>query len=87
MEQGAHALLASWEAFYVIVGPAAAVLIGLQFVVVTLSADLNTRNSAAIRAAKRNDMTASRPPSETARMDLYKAPRPLRRDIRLLPLI
>jgi hypothetical protein len=42
MEQDAHALLASWESFYVIVGPAAAVLIGLQFVAITLSAEANT---------------------------------------------
>jgi hypothetical protein len=41
-EQAAHSLLASWEAFNVIVGPAAAVLIGLQFVAITLSAEANT---------------------------------------------
>jgi hypothetical protein len=42
VEQDAHALLVSWEAFNVIVGPAAAVLIGLQFVAITLSAEANT---------------------------------------------
>jgi hypothetical protein len=42
--------LASWEGFYVIVGPSAAVLIGLQFVVITMSAELSTGNTAAIRA-------------------------------------
>ena len=42
MEQDAHALLASWEAFNVIVGPTAAVLIGLQFLAITLSAEGNT---------------------------------------------
>jgi hypothetical protein len=34
--------LASWEAFYVIVGSSAAALTGLQFVVIVLGADLNT---------------------------------------------
>jgi hypothetical protein len=33
--------LASWEAFYVIVGSSAAALTGLQFVVIVLGADLN----------------------------------------------
>ena len=42
-------------------------------------------NSAAMRAARRNDISASGPPSEIARMDLYKIPRPLCVP-RLLPL-
>jgi hypothetical protein len=43
--------LASWEVFYLIVGTAAAALIGLQFVVIVLGADLNTLGSMpAIRA-------------------------------------
>ena len=33
--------LGSWEVFYLIVGSSAAALIGLQFVVVVLGADLN----------------------------------------------
>src|ERR1044072_6947238 len=32
-------------------------------------------------------MTASGPPSETARMDLYKAPAPFDTSLRLLPLL
>jgi hypothetical protein len=42
MEQGGLALLRAWESFCVIVGPSAAVLIGLQFVVIVLSAEINT---------------------------------------------
>jgi hypothetical protein len=42
MEPGAISPFAAWESFYVIVGSSAAVLIGLQFVVVVLSAELNT---------------------------------------------
>jgi hypothetical protein len=37
----AHALLAVWEGFYLVVGPSAAVLIGLQFVAITLGAETN----------------------------------------------
>src|SRR5579871_1917708 len=38
-------LLADWQSFYVIVGSSGAALIGLQFVVITLIADLRTRSS------------------------------------------
>jgi hypothetical protein len=31
--------LAEWDSFYIVVGPAAGALIGLQFVVMTLSAE------------------------------------------------
>lgn len=41
MEEGGLALLRAWDSFYVIVGPSAAVLIGLQFVVIVLSAEIN----------------------------------------------
>jgi len=41
MEQAAASPFVAWESFYVIVGSAAAVLIGLQFVVITLSAEIN----------------------------------------------
>ena len=37
--------LSSWESFYVIVGSSGAALTGLQFVVITLIADLPTRRS------------------------------------------
>jgi len=37
--------LSSWESFYVIVGSSGAALTGLQFVVITLIADLPRRNS------------------------------------------
>ena len=42
MEQAALSPLTAWESFYVIVGSSAAVLIGLQFVAITLSAEMNT---------------------------------------------
>lgn len=38
--------LVGWESFYVLVGSSAAVLIGLQFVVITLLADASQRTSA-----------------------------------------
>lgn len=41
MEQGMLPLLRAWESFYVIIGPSAAVLIGLQFVVIVMMAELN----------------------------------------------
>ena len=51
MEQGVLSLLRAWESFYVIIGPSAAVLIGLQFVVIVLSAEMNTLgNDSAVRA-------------------------------------
>src|SRR5262245_12642845 len=37
--------LAAWESFYVIVGTSGAALIGLQFVVITLIADMRSRTS------------------------------------------
>lgn len=42
MEQAVASPLAVWESFYVIVGSASAALTGLQFVVIVLSAELNT---------------------------------------------
>lgn len=45
MEEVAHAALAGWESFYVIVGTSAAALTGLQFVVITLAADRRTNAS------------------------------------------
>src|SRR5690242_9032088 len=41
MEQAVLSPFAAWESFYVIVGSSAAVMIGLQFVVITLSAQVN----------------------------------------------
>jgi hypothetical protein len=43
VEQSALSPLVDWESFYVIVGSSAAVLIGLQFVAMTLSAEVNVR--------------------------------------------
>jgi len=45
------ATLALWQNFYVIVGSAAAALIGLQFVVIVLGASLNVIGSAATTSA------------------------------------
>ena len=39
MQEVAHAALAGWESFYVVVGTSAAALTGLQFVVITLATD------------------------------------------------
>src|SRR5262245_56121220 len=41
-----HAQLSAWESFYVIVGSSGAALVGLQFVVIALIADMRTRTSA-----------------------------------------
>ncbi|HEY3232131.1 MAG TPA: hypothetical protein VGJ87_23065 [Roseiflexaceae bacterium] len=41
MEQAVVSPFAGWESFYVIIGSSSAVLIGLQFVVITLSAEIN----------------------------------------------
>jgi hypothetical protein len=41
MEQAVASPLSAWGSFYVIIGSSAAVLIGLQFVVITLSAQIN----------------------------------------------
>jgi hypothetical protein len=45
VEQAALSPLTAWESFYVIIGSSAAVLIGLQFVAITLSAEANTPGS------------------------------------------
>jgi hypothetical protein len=50
MGEDGVALLVHWESFYVITGSAAAVLTGLQFVVVTLGAQLNRRGAEVNRA-------------------------------------
>src|SRR5262245_25439095 len=51
VEQAALSPLIVWESFYVIVGSSSAVLIGLQFVVITLSAEMNAAGSgSAVRA-------------------------------------
>jgi hypothetical protein len=42
--------LASWQPFYVLVGTAAATLVGLQFVVITLIAGVQRRSSGAFEA-------------------------------------
>ena len=43
MTELANPELAGWENFYVIVGSAGAALIGIQFVVITLIADMRPR--------------------------------------------
>lgn len=50
MEELALSFLSGWESFYVIIGTSAAVLIGLQFVVVTLAAQMNRGASESSRA-------------------------------------
>jgi hypothetical protein len=50
MEESAVSFLARWESFYVIAGTAAATLTGLQFVVVTLGAQLNRGTTEVNRA-------------------------------------
>ena len=50
MEQGAAAVLAGWESFYVITGTSAAALTGLQFIVVTLGAQMRRGDAEANRA-------------------------------------
>ena len=45
MQEVAHAALAGWESFYVVVGTSAAALTGLQFVVITLATDRRTSAS------------------------------------------
>ena len=47
---GEGELLTRWESFYVITGSAAAVLTGLQFVVITLGAQMNRGDAEANRA-------------------------------------
>jgi hypothetical protein len=51
MEQAVPSPFAAWESFYVIIGAASAVLIGLQFVVITLSAEINTPGGGAVVGA------------------------------------
>jgi hypothetical protein len=46
-----QSILASWEAFYVIIGTSAAALTGLQFVVIALISDLRSRSEAGAMAA------------------------------------
>jgi hypothetical protein len=45
MEQALASPLSAWESFYVITGSSSAALIGLQFVVIVLSADMNALRS------------------------------------------
>lgn len=50
MESAIPSQLSAWESFYVIVGSASAVLIGLQFVVIVLGAEMNlSMNDSATR--------------------------------------
>jgi hypothetical protein len=51
MEQAALSLLTAWENFYVIIGSSAAALTGLQFVVIVLSAEMNTLGSGSATSA------------------------------------
>jgi hypothetical protein len=50
MGEGGLSVLAHWESFYVITGTAAATLTGLQFVVITLGAQMNRGSAEASRA-------------------------------------
>jgi hypothetical protein len=50
VEQTALSQLAAWESFYVITGSSAAALIGLQFVVVVLAAEVNAGSERTTRA-------------------------------------
>ena len=51
MEQAALSPLTAWESFYVIVGSSAAVLIGLQFVALTLGAEVNVQGGGVVVGA------------------------------------
>jgi hypothetical protein len=51
MEPAGLSPLVAWESFYVIVGSSAAALTGLQFVVMTLSAGMNTRGGETVTNA------------------------------------
>jgi hypothetical protein len=51
MEPAALSPLAAWESFYVIIGSSAAALTGLQFVVIVLSAEVNTLGGASATSA------------------------------------
>ena len=46
IQETAHAALGEWESFYIIVGSSAAALTGLQFVVITLIGEAQSRASA-----------------------------------------
>lgn len=50
MGEGGISLLAGWESFYVIIGTAAAALTGLQFIVITVGAQMNRGDAEANRA-------------------------------------
>ena len=50
MEQGVLSPLVAWESFYVIIGSSAAVLTGLQFVAMTLGAQVNVGTVSVARA-------------------------------------
>ena len=45
IQETAHAALGEWESFYIIVGSSAAALTGLQFVVITLVSEAQSRSS------------------------------------------
>jgi hypothetical protein len=45
MPEGTVPALAGWESFYVITGSSAAALIGLQFVVIALVAEVRSRTT------------------------------------------
>ena len=51
MEQAVLSPFVGWESFYVIIGSSAAVLIGLQFVAITLSAEINTPGGGSVVGA------------------------------------
>jgi len=51
MEQIVESSLSVWESFYVIIGSGSAALIGLQFVVIVLSAELNVLGSGSTTSA------------------------------------
>jgi hypothetical protein len=48
MEQTALSPLTAWESFYVVIGSSAAVLTGLQFVVITMGAEVNGPGSGSV---------------------------------------
>src|SRR4051794_16973499 len=50
MEAGVVSVLVGWESFYVITGTAAAALTGLQFIVITLGAQMRRGDADANRA-------------------------------------
>jgi hypothetical protein len=51
MEQAVQSPLSAWQSFYVIIGSSAAVLIGLQFVAITLGAQMNVRGDDSVVGA------------------------------------